>query len=119
MPAKVSLRTDNGSQFEAGLFREYLQEMSIGHEFTHVATPQENCYVESFHSIVESAVCAKNEFESLKEIFNKFMNFYNQDRVHGSLSMLSPNQFLQKQESSQGLRITPLEDENILNEDLK
>lgn len=34
MPQKVSLRTDNGSQFEAGLFREYLEEMSIDHEFT-------------------------------------------------------------------------------------
>ena len=40
MPEKVSLRTDNGSQFEAGLFREYLKEMSVDHEFT----PQENCY---------------------------------------------------------------------------
>jgi putative transposase len=44
MPEKVSLRTDNGSQFEAGLFREYLKEMAVDHEFTHIATPQENCY---------------------------------------------------------------------------
>ena len=122
MPEKVSLRTDNGSQFEAGLFREYLQEMSIDHEFTHVASPQENCYIESFHSIVENAVCAKYEFESLegaKNVFNRFMNFYNQDRIHGSLSMLSPNQFLQKQEVPQKLRIIPLKEENILDENLK
>ena len=122
MPQKVSLRTDNGSQFEAGLFREYLQEMSIDHEFTHVATPQENCYIESFHSIVESAVCVKYEFESLqeaKQTFNRFMNFYNQDRIHGSLGMISPNQFLQKQESSQSLRFIPLKEGNILNENLK
>lgn len=122
IPQKVSLRTDNGSQFEAGLFREYLQEMSIDHEFTHVATPQENCYIESFHSIVESAVCGKYEFESLqeaKQTFNRFMNFYNQNRIHGSLGMLSPNQFLQKQESYQSLRFIPLKEENILNENLK
>ena len=73
--------------------------MNIDHEFTHVATLQENCYIESFHSIVESAVCAKYEFESLedaKNVFNRFMNFYNQDRIHGNLGMASPDQFLQK-----------------------
>ena len=32
MPEKVRLRTDNGSQFEAGLFREYLKEMSVDHD---------------------------------------------------------------------------------------
>ena len=122
MPAKVSLRTDNGSQFEAGLFREYLQEMSIDHEFTHVATPQENCYIESFHSIVESAVCARYDFgnlEEAKQTFNRFMNFYNHDRIHGSLGMLSPNKFLQKKESSQSLRFIHLKEEKTLNENLK
>lgn len=116
MPQKVSLRTDNGSQFEAGLFREYLQEMSVDHEFTHIASPQENCYIESFHSIVESAVCAKYEFESLqeaKETFNRFMSFYNQDRIHGSLGRVSANQFLQKQESSRSLRFIPLKKEKL------
>jgi putative transposase len=110
MPEKVSLRTDNGSQFEASLFREYLKEMTIDHEFTHLATPQENCYIESFHSIVESAVCAKYEFESLAEAkatFDRFMNFYNQERLHGSLDNLSPNQFLAGKKHNQKLRILP------------
>ncbi|WP_161888520.1 DDE-type integrase/transposase/recombinase [Pontibacter russatus] len=114
MPEKVSLRTDNGSQFEAGLFREYLREISIDLEFTHVASPQENCYIESYHSIVESAVCAKYELESLeeaKEVFNRFGNFYNQGRVHGSLHMLSPNQFLREQQAIHRLRLIPLKEE--------
>lgn len=110
MPEKVSLRTDNGSQFEAGLFREYLKEMSVDHEFTHIATPQENCYIESFHSIVESAVCVKYEFENLAEAkatFNRFMNFYNQERLHGSLDNLSPNLFLEGKKITQKLRTLP------------
>lgn len=121
MPRKVSLRTDNGSQFEAGLFREYLKEMSIDHEFTHVASPQENCYIESYHSIVESAVCAKYELESLqeaKEVFNRFINFYNQNRVHGSLNMLSPKQYLLQQQTTQSLRLIPLKEENTVSEKL-
>lgn len=101
MPNKVVLRTDNGSQFEAGLFREYLKEMRIEHEFTHIATPEENCYIEAFHSIVENAVVRKYEFESLedaKSTFNRFMNFYNQERIHRSLKNQSPNKFLQNRE---------------------
>jgi transposase InsO family protein len=110
MPEKVSLRTDNGSQFEAGLFREYLKEMAVDHEFTHVATPQENCYIESFHSIVDSAVCTKYEFENLAEAkatFNRFINFYNQERLHGSLDNISPNQFLESKKYTQKLRTFP------------
>lgn len=41
------------------------------------------------------AVCAKYEFESLKETFNRFMDFYNQDRIQRSLGTVSPNHFLQ------------------------
>jgi putative transposase len=118
MPEKVSLRTDNGSQFEAGLFREYLKEMSVDHEFTHVATPQENCYIESFHSIVESAVCVKYEFENLAEAkatFNRFMNFYNQERLHGSLDNLSPNQFLEGKKLTQKLRTLPSQQPLVTN----
>jgi putative transposase len=118
MPEKVSLRTDNGSQFEAGLFREYMKEMAVDHEFTHVATPQENCYIESFHSIVESAVCVKYEFESLTEAkatFNRFMNFYNQERLHGSLNNLSPNQFLEGKKLIQKLRTLPSQQPLVTN----
>jgi putative transposase len=81
--------------------------MSVEHEFTHVATPQENCYIESFHSIVESAVCTKYEFGSLSEakaVFGRFMNFYNQELLHGSLNNLSPNQYLEAQKHTQRLR---------------
>ncbi|MFA0963673.1 IS3 family transposase [Roseivirga sp. BDSF3-8] len=112
LPEKATLRTDNGSQFEAGLFREYLKEMAIEHEFTHVATPQENCYIESFHSIIESAVCSKYEFEDLqeaKETFNRFMNFYNHERLHGSLGKQAPSQFLKRTNSAKKLRNLPLE----------
>jgi transposase InsO family protein len=108
MPEKVTIRTDNGAQFEAGLFREYLSEMQIKHEFTHIATPQENCFIEAFHSIVENTVCRRYEFESLEEakaVFNRFMNFYNQRRLHGALNNHSPNNFLRNLQKPIQLRI--------------
>lgn len=125
MPAQVSLRTDNGSQFEAGLFRECLKQMCIDHEFTHVATPQENCCIESFRSIAESAVCAKYEFGNLKEakaVFNRFMNFYKQRRLHGRLKYQAPNQFLQILQSIerlQKLRWLPVDEQLVTEQKYK
>jgi hypothetical protein len=49
-------------------------------------------------------------FESLTEAkatFNRFMNFYNKERLHGSLDNLSPNQFLEGKKLTQKLRTLP------------
>jgi len=42
----ITLRNDNGSQFIAQLARDYLKEMQVDQEFTHVATPEENAFIE-------------------------------------------------------------------------
>src|SRR5690606_9537065 len=47
----VIIRNDNGSQFIAHRVRQTLMEMEARQEFTHVATPEENAYIEAFHSI--------------------------------------------------------------------
>lgn len=110
LPDKVHLRTDNGSQFEAKLFREYLASTGIVHEFTYASTPEQNAFIEAFHSIIQNAVCDKFEFESLEEAYkklNKFMNFYNQERLHGALENESPNNFLRNREKPQNLRLFP------------
>lgn len=103
LPDKVTVRNDNGSQFEAKLVRDFFAEMNINQEFTHVATPQENAYIESFHSIVEATVCKCFEFENLekaKEKFNSFMKFYNQERIHSGINYQTPIKFLQNREQS-------------------
>jgi transposase InsO family protein len=46
----MSLRNDNGSQFIANAVREYLKEKGIYQVFSHVATPQDNAYIEALHS---------------------------------------------------------------------
>ena len=47
----VIIRNDNGSQFIAHKVRQTLQDLEALQEFTHVATPEENAYIESFHYI--------------------------------------------------------------------
>lgn len=93
------VRSDNGSQFIAGVVREYLKERGIKQEFTHVGTPQENAHIEAFHSILESEVARAYEFDSfadLEQTIERYFRFYNSERIHSALGYVSPDAFLSK-----------------------
>ena len=93
------VRCDNGSQFIAGMVREYLKERGIRQEFTHVGTPEENAHIEAFHSILEAEVERAYEFDTfaeLEEAIARYFRFYNSERIHSSLGYMSPDAFLSK-----------------------
>lgn len=97
LPQKVYVRCDNGSQFESNLVREYFASKGIAQEFTKPATPQQNAHIESYHSIIQSAVCNRIEFSSLKqceEVLIRWQQFYNQQRIHGGIGYQSPVKYL-------------------------
>ena len=81
----VTACNDNGSQFIANKVRHYLRELEANQEFTHIATPEENAYIEAFHSILEREVIPRFEFQSFydnKLTLVAYMKFYNQRRLH-------------------------------------
>lgn len=89
----VTVRNDNGSQFIANKVRHYLRTLEAKQEFTHIATPEENAYIEAFHSIFEREVINRFIFESYYEALltiKAYMNFYNNKRRHGSLKRTTP-----------------------------
>jgi putative transposase len=93
----MTIRNDNGSQFIAGIVREYLKSKNVTQEFTHVATPEENAYIEALHSNVQREVIERFEFESVyhaQMIFQRYYEWYNKDRKHGALGRKSPEQYL-------------------------
>ena len=95
----VTIRNDNGSQFIAHVVRDYLRDKGVNQEFTHVATPEENAYIEALHSNVQREVIERFEFESVyhaQMIFHRYYDWYNQHRKHGSLGRKSPEQFLRE-----------------------
>lgn len=99
MPDKFIVRNDNGSQFIASQVQEYFCQKNITQEFTKPSTPQQNAHIESYHSIMESAVCQRFEFENLKnlkETLYRFKNFYNFAMIHGGIGYESPAAFLEK-----------------------
>ncbi|WP_229310852.1 IS3 family transposase [Larkinella arboricola] len=91
----VILRNDNGSQFIAHKVRNFLKSSEVRQEFTHVATPEENAYIEAFHSILEREVIERNEFASYyeaKETLKRFITYYNTKRLHRSIGFVTPQQ---------------------------
>ena len=91
----VTVRNDNGSQFIANEVRAFLKSAEAKQEFTHIATPEENAYIEAFHSIVQKEVIERNEFMSFYEAkitFKKHFTWYNNIRKHGMLGRITPQQ---------------------------
>jgi putative transposase len=89
----ITLRNDNGSQFIAHAVRNYLKENEIVQEFIHVATPEENCFIEAYHSILEKQLLQLVQFADIEEaiaVFNRWKKFYNERRRHGSIARQSP-----------------------------
>ena len=91
----VTVRNDNGSQFIANKVRNYLLFLEAKQEFTHVATPEENSYIEAFHSILEREMVKRFDFESYYEAkitLEAYMEHYNKHRKHGGLKRKTPLQ---------------------------
>jgi len=91
----VIIRNDNGSQFLAHSVRQVLKELEAQQEFTHVATPEENAYIEAFHSIQQSELMDRFVFSSYydaKQHIKKYMNWYNCKRKHGAIGFITPMQ---------------------------
>ena len=74
---EITLRNDNVSQFIATVVRQFLKANGVNQEFTRVATPEENAYIEALHSNLQRQVVERFEFESIchaQMIFQRYMN---------------------------------------------
>jgi len=98
LPKSFYVRNDNGSQFIAQKVQEYFEKkQGVTQEFCKPATPEQNAHIESYHSIQEKVICQRNEFESLDELqktLNRFVGFYNFDRIHSGVEYTSPYKHL-------------------------
>jgi hypothetical protein len=65
-------------QFIAYAVRKYVRDQGIEQEFIHVATPEENCFIEAYHSILEKQLLQTIEFADIEEaiqVFTRWRNF--------------------------------------------
>jgi putative transposase len=100
IPEKITVRNDNGSQFESKLVRDYFEKTGITQEFTKPATPEQNAHIESYHSILEKVICKKYTFAKAIDLIQKLQQwtlFYNYERIHSGTSYISPYKNLLEQ----------------------
>jgi putative transposase len=93
IPQKITVRCDNGSQFESDLLRSYFKDINVTQEFTKPATPEQNAHIESYHSILERVICKQYVFESETnqlDTLNRWAMFYNYKRIHSGINYKSP-----------------------------
>jgi putative transposase len=91
----VHIRNDNGSQFIANDVRQFLRAAEAKQEFTHIATPEENSYIEAYHSILQAEVVNRFEFDGYYEAkltIQAYVDFYNNRRIHRGIGGKKPQQ---------------------------
>ena len=95
-PINLIIRTDNGPEFRSYRFKELLEKYKVIHESIHIKHPEENSYIESYHSILEVEVLSRQEFDSLEELkdtLRRWEYFYNHLRIHSSIGYKAPVEF--------------------------
>lgn len=89
--------TDNGAQFLAKDFREFMKAIELTHIKTSVAYPQSNGKIERYHRTIGAECLRTNSFLSLSDArikIAKFVEHYNCRRLHSALGYLTPEDLL-------------------------
>jgi putative transposase len=89
--------SDNGSQFLAKDFAEFLRARGLQHVRTSIAYPQSNGKIERFHRTASEECLRKSSFVDLddaRRLIAKYIERYNTKRLHSSLYYLTPADFL-------------------------
>lgn len=93
------IRSDNGPQMTSNLFKDYISSINLEHEFIPPKACNKNAHIESFNSIIELDFLQVRYFRNFEDAYKQtmeFMKFYNEKRIHGSLKMHPPVEFIEK-----------------------
>jgi transposase InsO family protein len=90
------LRSDNGSEFIAGIIKEFLVENQIQAAYIEPGSPWQNGKGESFNGKFRDECLRMEIFGNWREaevIAEQWRKFYNTERPHSSLSYQTPQEF--------------------------
>jgi len=90
------LRSDNGSEFIAGIIKEFLLENRIQAVYIEPGSPWQNGKGESFNGKFRDECLPMEIFGNWREaevIAEQWRKFYNTERPHSSLSYQTPQEF--------------------------
>lgn len=98
--AAVAVQTDNGSEFHK-YFMTYLKEQKVTHYWNYPGRPYRNGHIEKFNRTLQEEFIDQNDVYliNLPNFNSKLMDWllwYNTERPHWSLNLLSPVDYLIK-----------------------
>lgn len=101
-PKNLILRSDNGLVFASKNFVRLCRKWNVRQEYITPYTPEQNGLVERLFKSLKDECLWRNNFVSIlqaTEAIEKWVKYYNNDRPHRALNMLSPMMWrsLQKQ----------------------
>jgi transposase InsO family protein len=90
---KPRIISDNGPQFIARDFKEFIRQAGMTHVRTSPYYPQSNGKVERYHRTVKGTCLRPGSFADADEVrraLEKFVTHYNQVRLHSALGYIAP-----------------------------
>lgn len=85
--------TDRGSEFKNKIVDDILKAFSIKRSLSNKGCPHDNAVAEAGFKIIKTEFVRKRRFTDLDELkleFFDYVNWYNNQRIHGSLGYLTP-----------------------------
>lgn len=96
--ARPQIISDNGPQFVAKDFKEFLRQWQTSHVLTSPHYPQSNGKLERYHrSLKEEAIRPKTplSLEDARRVVGEFVEHYNTVRLHSALGYVTPKDRLE------------------------
>lgn len=91
-----NIRCDNGPEFISHEFQSWCKGNDINILYTQPGCPTQNSYIERFNGSYRRAILDAYIFRTLdevRELTEKWMDYYNNERPHNSLNNLAPMEY--------------------------
>lgn len=88
--------SDRGVQYASLEYTQYLKSWEACISMSRVGNPYDNAYAESFIKTVKFEEVYQAEYENYQEAYEgigKYIDLYNEKRLHSSLGYMSPDEF--------------------------
>jgi len=90
--------TDNGPQFIARDFKEFIRITGMTHVKTSPYYPQSNGKIERYHRTIKTDCIRANDVESVEQVrasVQQYVEYYNEVRLHSAIGYVTPQTRLQ------------------------
>jgi putative transposase len=97
---RLTLQTDNGCQPTSRGFQQHIAVSDARLAYIAPATPEHNAYIERFFRTLKEEEIWPNLYETpeeAKSAIERYIRFYNEERVHSALGYSTPAEFFTEQ----------------------